>query len=85
MAEMGYYNYYNNEYSLSVDKPEDRYKEMVDRYNANSNSLHSINENPYSEKNIAIREFEEKLAEIAEENRSQCSTVHDVYVLLGEK
>lgn len=85
MVEMGYYNYYNNEYSLSVEEPEDRYKKMIDRYNANSNSLHSMNEDPYSEKNIAIREFEEKLAVIADENRSQCSTVHDVYALLSEK
>lgn len=85
MVEMGYYNYYNNEYSLSVSEPQDRYQEMVARYNENANSLHSMNEDPYNEKNIAIREFEEKLAVVAADNRSKCATVHDVYELIGKK
>lgn len=85
MVEMGYYNYYNTEYSMSVSAPQDRYQEMIARYNENANSLHSMNEDPYNEKNIAIREFEEKLAVVAAENRSKCATVHDVYELLGKK
>ena len=85
MVEMGYYNYYNNEQRLTVSQPHDRYKEMVAEYNANSDSLHHTNEDPYSEKNIAVREFEEKLAVVAADNRSKCATVHDVYQLLGQK
>ena len=85
MVEMGYYNYYNTEYSMSVSAPQDRYQEMIARYNENANSLHSMNEDPYNEKNIAIREFEEKLAVMAADNRSKCATVHDVYELLGKK
>ena len=85
MVEMGYYNYYNTEYSMSVSAPKDRYQEMIAKYNENSNSLHSTNEDPFNEKNIAIREFEEKLAVVAAENRSKCATVHDVYELLGKK
>lgn len=85
MVEMGYYNYYNNEYRETVAKPQDRYKEMVEQYKANSDSLHHKNEDPYSEKNIAVRQFEEKLAVVAAENRSKCATAHDVYALLGKK
>ena len=85
MVEMGYYNYYNNEQRLTVSQPHDRYKEMVAEYNANSDSLHHTNEDPYSEKNIAVREFEEQLAVVAADNRSKCATVHDVYQLLGQK
>ena len=70
---------------MSVSAPQDRYQEMIARYNENANSLHSMNEDPYNEKNIAIREFEEKLAVVAAENRSKCATVHDVYELLGKK
>lgn len=85
MVEMGYYNYYNNEHRMSVSTPHDRYQEMVDRYNANSDSIHHSNEDPYSEKNLAIREFEEQLAVVAADNRSKCATVHDVYAYLGKK
>lgn len=85
MVQMGYYNYYNNEHRATVSQPHDRYKEMVETYKANSDSLHHNNEDPFSEKNIAVRNFEEKLAVIAEENRSKCATVHDVYALLGKK
>jgi len=85
MVEMGYYNYYNNEYRQSVAIPQDRYKEMVEQYKANSDSLHHKNEDPYSEKNIAVRQFEEKLAVVAAKNRSKCATAHDVYKLLGKK
>lgn len=85
MVEMGYYNYYNNEYRQSVAIPQDRYKEMVEQYKANSDSLHHKNEDPYSEKNIAVRQFEEKLAVVAAKNRSKCATAHDVYTLLGKK
>lgn len=85
MVEMGYYNYYNNEHRITVSKPHDRYQEMVERYQANSDSIHHSNEDPYSEKNLAIREFEEKLSVIAADNRSKCATVHDVYALLGKK
>lgn len=85
MVEMGYYNYYNIEHRLTVTEPHDRYKEMVDRYQANADSLHSNNEDPYSDKNIAVRNFEEKLAVVAADNRSKCATVHDVYAYLGKK
>lgn len=85
MVEMGYYNYYNIESRYNVSKPHDRYQEMVDRYKANSDSLHSNNEDPFSDKNIAIRNFEEKLAVVAADNRSKCATAHDVYAYLGKK
>ena len=85
MVEMGYYNYYNTEYSMSVSAPQDRYKEMIAKYNENANSLHSMNEDPYNDKKIASREFEEKLAVVAADNRTKCATVHDVYELLGKK
>lgn len=85
MVEMGYYNYYNIESHYNVSKPHDRYQEMVERYNANSDTLHCNNEDPYSDKNIAIRNFEEKLAVVAADNRSKCATVHDVYAYLGKK
>ncbi len=85
MVQMGYYNYYNSEQHLTVARPQDRYKQMIATYKANSDSLHSVNEDPYSEKNLAVRAFEKKLAVIAEENRSKCATVHDVYELLGNK
>ena len=85
MVEMGYYNYYNIESRYNVSKPHDRYQEMVDRYKANSDTLHSNNEDPFSDKNIAIRNFEEKLAVVAADNRSKCATAHDVYAYLGKK
>ena len=85
MVEMGYYNYYNIESRYNVSKPHDRYQEMVNRYKENSDTLHSNNEDPYSDKNIAIRNFEEKLAVVAADNRSKCATAHDVYAYLGKK
>lgn len=85
MVEMGYYNYYNNESRITVSQPKDRYKEMVERYEANSDTLHHSNEDPFNEKNIAVRNFEEKLAVVAAENRSKCATTHEVYALLGKK
>lgn len=85
MVEMGYYNYYNIESRYNVSKPHDRYQEMVDRYKANYDTLHSNNEDPFSDKNIAIRNFEEKLAVVAADNRSKCATAHDVYAYLGKK
>lgn len=85
MGEMGYYNYYNNSYRWDVDKPHDRYQEMVDRYQSNSDTLHSNNEDPYSEKNLKIRNFEVQLSNWAEGVRSQCSTESDVYSYVAQK
>ena len=73
MSEIGYYNYYNNTSRYTPDAVIDRYQQMVDRYN--SDELHSNNENPYSDENLALRKLDEQLAPMAENVRSKCKTI----------
>lgn len=82
---VGFYNYYNIQGRYSPDTPQDRWQQMVDRYNSNSDSLHHYNENPYSEENLALRKLDEYLAPIAAEIRSKCATSDEVYQYLCEK
>ena len=74
MSEIGYYNYYNNTSRYTPDAVIDRYQQMVDRYN--SDELHSNNENPYSDENLALRKLDEQLAPMAENVRSKCKTIY---------
>ena len=83
MSEIGYYNYYNNTSRYTPDAIIDRYQQMVDRYN--SDELHSNNENPYSDENLALRKLDEQLAPMAENVRSKCKTIDEVRHYLGLK
>ena len=83
MSEIGYYNYYNNTSRYTPDAVIDRYQQMVDRYN--SDELHSNNENPYSDENLALRKLDEQLAPMAENVRSKCKTIDEVRHYLGLK
>lgn len=85
MSTIGYYNYYNNPHRYTPQTPHDRYQEMVERYEANKNSIHANNENPYSENNLKMREFETKLSSWAAGVRSKCTTEQDVYSYLAQK
>lgn len=83
MSEIGYYNYYNNTSRYTPDAVIDRYQQMVDRYD--SDELHSNNENPYSDENLALRKLDEQLAPMAENVRSKCKTIDEVRHYLGLK
>ncbi len=63
MSTIGYFNYYNTPGRYSPAKVEDRYQQMVDKYN--SGELQANGEDPYSEENLAIRKLDEKLASYA--------------------
>ena len=61
MTEIGYYNYYNVQGRRNVDKPDDWYQKMVDRYE--SDELKSVSEinNPYSDLNQSTHALDENL------------------------
>ncbi len=82
---VGFYNYYNIQGRYTPDTVQDRYQQMVERYEDNQNSLHHYNENPYSEENLALRKLDEYLAPIASEIRSQYTTVDEVHQYLSRK
>ena len=60
MSQIGYYNYYNNPHRYSPTEVVDRYQEMVDR--ATGDEIYVNNEDPYSDKNKALRNLDEELA-----------------------
>ena len=63
MTEIGYYNYYNVEGRRTVEKPDDWYQKMVNRYE--SDELKSVDEmnNPYSDFNQSVHALDEKLSQ----------------------
>ena len=85
MTEIGYYNYYNVQGRRNVDKPDDWYQKMVDRYE--SDELKSISElnNPYSDLNQSTHALDEKLASWAEGMRARFSNADDVDKYLCKK
>ncbi|MCQ2754676.1 MAG: DUF4885 domain-containing protein [bacterium] len=85
MAEIGYYNYYNNTHRMTVDKPKDWYQQMVDRYNSDELKAKDEGSNPYSEINLSIRALDEKLADWASSVRSKCKNEAEVRQYLSQK
>lgn len=83
MSTIGYFNYYNKPGRYSPAKVEDRYQQMVDKYN--SGELQANGEDPYSEENLAIRKLDERLASYAASVRSQCASEHEVHTYLSKK
>ena len=85
MTEIGYYNYYNVESSRTVNKPDDWYQKMVNRYE--SDELKSVDEmnNPYSDFNQSVHALDEKLASWAEGMRARFSSADDVDKYLCQK
>ena len=85
MTEIGYYNYYNVQGRRNVDKPDDWYQKMVDRYE--SDELKSVSEinNPYSDLNQSTHALDEKLASWAEGMRARFSNYDDVDKYLCKK
>ena len=85
MTEIGYYNYYNMQGRRNVDKPDDWYQKMVDRYE--SDELKSVSElnNPYSDLNQSTHALDEKLASWAEGMRTKFSNADDVDKYLCKK
>ena len=83
MSQIGYYNYYNNPHRYSPTEVVDRYQEMVDR--ATSDEIYVNNEDPYSDKNKALRNLDEELASTAASIRSRCRTQQEVHVYLSQK
>ena len=72
MPQIGYYNYYNNPHRYSPTEVVDRYQEMVDR--ATGDEIYANNEDPYSDRNKALRNLDEQLASSAASIRSRCRT-----------
>ena len=85
MTEIGYYNYYNVQGRRNVDKPDDWYQKMVDRYE--SDDLRTKDEmlNPYSDLNKSTHALDEKLASWAEGMRTRFSNADDVDKYLCKK
>ena len=85
MTEIGYYNYYNVQGRRNVDRPDDWYQKMVDRYE--SDELKSVSEinNPYSDLNQSTHALDEKLASWAEGMRARFSNADDVDKYLCQK
>lgn len=83
MSQIGYYNYYNNPHRYSPTEVVDRYQEMVDR--ATGDEIYANNEDPYSDKNKALRNLDEELASTAASIRSRCRTQQEVHVYLSQK
>lgn len=83
MSQIGYYNYYNNPHRYSPTEVVDRYQEMVDR--ATGDEIYVNNEDPYSDKNKALRNLDEELASTAASIRSRCRTQQEVHVYLSKK
>ncbi len=83
MTKIGYYNYYNDPSRYSPETVQDRYTQMVERYQ--SDELHCNNQNPYSEKNLAVRALDEKLASMAESLRSRFKNKEEVRQYLSQK
>lgn len=83
MTEIGYYNYFNDPHRYSPDTVQDRYAQMVERYN--SSELHANNDNPYSELNLARRELDEKLAPMASALRDKFKSANEVHQYLSRK
>lgn len=83
MSQIGYYNYYNNPHRYSPTEVVDRYQEMVDR--ATGDEIYANNEDPYSDKNKALRNLDEELASTAASIRSRCRTQQEVHVYLSKK
>ena len=83
MSQIGYYNYYNNPHRYSPTEVVDRYQEMVDR--ATGDEIYANNEDPYSDKNKAVRNLDEELASTAASIRSRCRTQQEVHVYLSKK
>lgn len=83
MSTIGYYNYYGNTSRYSPAEPIDRYQQMVDRYNGTE--LHSSNDDPYSEENLATRSLDEQLTDMAASVRAKCSTEQAVHSYLSRK
>lgn len=83
MGQIGYYNYYNNPHRYTPTEVQDRYQQMVDRYNGED--LYTNNENPYSDRNMARRKLDEALAGTASAIRARCSTQQEVHQYLSMK
>ena len=85
MTEIGYYNYYNVEGRRTVEKPDDWYQKMVNRYE--SDELKSVDEmnNPYSDFNQSVHALDEKLSSWAEGIRARFSNADDVDKYLCQK
>ena len=85
MTEIGYYNYYNVQGRRNVDKPDDWYQKMVDRYE--SDELKSVSEinKPDSDLNQSTHALDEKLASWAEGMRARFSNADDVDKYLCQK
>ena len=85
MAEIGYYNYYNDPHRYSPDTVQDRYQQSVDRWNSDELKSKSEDYNPYSELNLSRRALDEKLADWASSVRKQCKTQSEVHNYLSKK
>ena len=85
MAEIGYYNYYNNTHRYSPDTVQDRYQQSVERLNSDDLKSKSEHDNPYSDLNLSRRALDEKLADWAAGVRSQCKTEQEVHNYLSRK
>lgn len=83
MAQIGYYNYYNNPSRYSPTEVVDRYQQMVDR--AAGDEIYTNNEDPYSDRNKALRKLDEELASTAASIRSRCRTQQEVHAYLSQK
>ena len=85
MVEIGYYNYYNVKGRPSPDKPQDRYKQMVEKYEGDELKAVSDLNNPYSDRNQKIRALDEKLAPMGEELRTRFSDYDEADKYLCKK
>ena len=85
MAEIGYFNYYNDPHRYSPDTVQDRYQQSVERWNSDELKSKSEDNNPYSELNLSRRALDEKLADWASSVRKQCKTQSEVHNYLSKK
>ena len=83
MSQIGYYNYYNIPHRYSPTEVVDRYQKMVDR--ATGDEIYANNEDPYSDRNKALRNLDEQLASTAASIRSSCRTQQEVRTYLSQK
>ena len=85
MAEIGYYNYYNNAHRMTVDKPKDWYQQMVNQWNSDELKAKDDSSNPYSDINLSIRALDEKLVGWASSVRAKCKNEQEVRQYLSQK
>lgn len=85
MAEIGYFNYYNDPHRYSPDTVQDHYQQSVERWNSDELKSKSEDNNPYSELNLSRRALDEKLADWASSVRKQCKTQSEVHNYLSKK